>query len=135
MIPLQRIRSRRRSKGGATVEMAVTAPILVVLMFGTIEIGWILLVRQSMYQAARAGARVLAVETSAVADAETEADRFLDRTKYPYVYTTEKAVGNPLVRMNITVKIDDVSLSGDPLSLFDNHTLTAEAVVRKEEPN
>ncbi len=48
---------RRKRRAAATVEMAVVTPLLLTMVFGIIEYGWISAVRQTLVQAAREGAR------------------------------------------------------------------------------
>lgn len=55
-IALVRRRSRPR-KGVATVELAVTLPLLIFLVFAIIELGWYLHMSQVFHNAARQGAR------------------------------------------------------------------------------
>ncbi|MBS4751335.1 pilus assembly protein [Nocardioides sp. zg-ZUI104] len=70
----------RRERGAAAVEFALIVPVLMLLVFGIINYGHMLSVRQSVSQAAAEGARAAAVEpgdaakktasaTAAVADA------------------------------------------------------------------
>lgn len=47
--------------GAATVEMAVVTPILLTMLFGIIEYGWVFSVRQTLIHAARDGARTAAL--------------------------------------------------------------------------
>lgn len=48
----------RRTRGTATVEMAIVLPLLLVLTFGLIEYGWMLLKMQQVTGACRHGARI-----------------------------------------------------------------------------
>ena len=50
--------NRKLKRASATVEMAIVTPILLTLVFGIIEYGWVFTVRQAMTNAAREGARV-----------------------------------------------------------------------------
>ncbi|MFN4260918.1 MAG: TadE/TadG family type IV pilus assembly protein [Gemmataceae bacterium] len=60
--PATRMSKRRR--GAATVELAVLAPLLAILVLGTIEIGRLLMVRNVLNDAARVGCRVASKSTT-----------------------------------------------------------------------
>ena len=49
--------ARGRRRGAATVEVAAVLPLLVLLTFGIVEIGWYVHVAQVVHNAARQGAR------------------------------------------------------------------------------
>lgn len=54
-------RQCRRRKGMMTVEAALLFPLLLLLLFGVIEYGWVLLKTQQITNAARHGARMAVV--------------------------------------------------------------------------
>lgn len=54
-------RARRTDRGAAAVEFALVLPILAALVFGIINFGYVLTVRQAVSQAADEGARAAAV--------------------------------------------------------------------------
>lgn len=58
---------KTRYKGAATVEAAVVFPLLLVLVFGVIEYGWMFLKAHQITNAARRGCRV-AIRPSATTD-------------------------------------------------------------------
>jgi Flp pilus assembly protein TadG len=69
--------SRRRAEGGAAaVELALVAPLLLVLVFGVISYGYMLSFRQALSQAAAEGARAAAV--SPYPDASAKEQSALD---------------------------------------------------------
>jgi hypothetical protein len=51
---------RRRSTGQSLVEMAFVAPILIVILFGIIDMGWLIFAYATVSQGARAGAEAAA---------------------------------------------------------------------------
>jgi Flp pilus assembly protein TadG len=59
---------RRPSRGAATIELAVVAPLLFLLIFGVVEFGRVVMVRQSLTNAARVGSRRAALATTGSAD-------------------------------------------------------------------
>ncbi len=70
------------SRCGATVvELAIVAPIFFVLVFACVEFGRAVMVKQSLTEAARAGARTAALATTLTADtAESAARTYLAQT-------------------------------------------------------
>lgn len=57
-------RARRTDRGAAAVEFALVLPILAALVFGIINFGYVLTIRQAASQAADEGARAAAVAQS-----------------------------------------------------------------------
>lgn len=53
----------RKRWGGAVLEMAIAAPILVMLTFGTVEYGYYIYVKNEMYGAASNGAQEASLST------------------------------------------------------------------------
>lgn len=69
---MMRLQSRAGERGAAAIEFALILPILVVLVFGVIEFGRVFNAQISITNAAREGARYMAIHNSA-ADARTAA--------------------------------------------------------------
>jgi len=88
-------RSFRKQRGAAAVEFAVVAPILVLLLFGMIEYGRMVMVQQMVTNATREGAR------RAVLDGITTAD-------------VKQAVQEYCASGRITVNDNEVMVSPDP---------------------
>ncbi len=130
---MTRIRQRRQRRGSATVEMAIVAPILLTLVFGIIEYGWVFTVRQALTNAAREGARVAILRGSSETDIEERVADFLA----PYGITTysldmtHSTPEDPVERVHVTVPYADVTLLG---SFFGSTSfnLGAECSMRKE---
>ncbi|MHC5110047.1 MAG: TadE family protein, partial [Planctomycetota bacterium] len=57
-------RRSSRARAGAIVEFAVVLPLLLTILFGIIEYGWIFSVRQTLQHAAREGCRLSVLQTS-----------------------------------------------------------------------
>ena len=64
-------RDRRHfRRGAAVVEMAVVAPVLVMLILGTIEVGWMLMARHTLSLAAREGARAASLPDATMTEVQ-----------------------------------------------------------------
>ena len=61
------VKSRDRERGANLVEFALIAPLLIMLVMGIIDFGWILSTQQDVRHGAREAARVAAVNTGSTA--------------------------------------------------------------------
>ena len=127
------------------MELAVVAPVLLTLVFGIIEFGWTMMVRQSLINAAREGCRAATLKYTSVTAQEAavvgKIDAALSSLGFSYAdgeYTlTMVHASYPPVSPNDTetvtlaVPYSQVSLLGDYFNLpeFD---IRARAVMRKE---
>ena len=82
--PLRTVRSRglsgRRRRGAAVVEFAIVVPIFVLLVFGMIEFGRMVMVHQLLVGAAREGARQAIVNGATAVDVEQTVRNYLTAT-------------------------------------------------------
>lgn len=124
-----------RERGTAVVEFAVVLPLLLTILFGIIEFGYVFMVRQTLQHAAREGCRLAILQTS-VAPYANVSTRVSDvmATTNASSYTldmTHATVAVPIEAVTVTVPYDDVSLLGNFLGIggFD---LTGTASMRKE---
>jgi len=135
---LQRIFSRRtdaRARAAAVVEFAVILPLLLTILFGIIEYGWVFMVRQTLQTAAREGCRVAILQTSTepyalVLSRVAEVMAPTGLSSYE-VTMTHASVGDPVEVVDVTVPYTDVSLMG---GFFGTHTydLGGSCSMRKE---
>lgn len=88
-------RSFRKQRGAAAVEFAIVAPIFILLLFGMIEYGRMVMVQQMLTNATREGAR----------------RAVLDGTSVQNVKDTVK---DYLTSGNITVNDSEITVSPDP---------------------
>ncbi len=130
-----RQRGVRRVRAAAVVEFAVVLPLLLTILFGIIEYGWVFMVRQTLQTAAREGARLAVLQTS-VAPYTEVIDR-VDRVMAPtglttyQVTMTHAAPGNPVETVVVSVPYNDVSLLGGFFGTHD-YNLEGSASMRKE---
>ncbi len=129
-------RKRRKGRrGAAVVEFAVVAPLLLLILFGIIEYGYIFMVRQTVIHAAREGCRIAVLQTtdepySEVTARITEIMETTGVTGYT-VDLTHPSEGNPMEAVQITVPISEVSLVGSIIPHGD-HPIVATCSMRKE---
>lgn len=117
--PLRTIRrdARRRTRlhrAAVAVEMAVVTPILLTMLFGIIEYGWVFTLRQALVTSAREGARVAALPGSEDEEIIARVNDYL----VPYGITTQNieltraTSENPVETVHVTVPYADVTLLG-----------------------
>jgi len=110
--------SRRpgRRRAAAVVEFAVVLPLLLTILFGIIEYGWVFMVRQTLQTAAREGCRLAVLQTSV--DPYTNVLSRVSKVMAPtgltsYTVTmTHATSSNPVETVTITIPYSDVSLMG-----------------------
>ena len=127
-----RSRHSRRARGAAVVEFAVVLPLLLTILFGIIEYGWIFMVRQTLQTSAREGARIAILQTSeepytAALGRIAEVMQPTGLTTYTASVTQEGAVMTAVV----SVPYDDVSLMGGFFGTHD-YDLGGACSMRKE---
>lgn len=76
--PRQRGRLQARRRGAAAVELAVIAPLLLILFQGMVEVSRGLMVQQILTNAAREGARESILEGATISDVERAVADYLD---------------------------------------------------------
>lgn len=124
-----------RARAAAVVEFAVVLPLLLTILFGIIQYGWVFMVRQTLSTAAREGCR-LAVLQSSVEPFDNVATRVANvmsptgLTTYS-VTMTHATDADPVETVEVSVPYADVSLMG---SFFGSHNsnLVGSCSMRKE---
>ncbi len=127
---------RPRKRGAATVELAVCLPVLVLLVFGSIEASSFVFLKQSLQVAAYEGVRE-AVRSGQTANAATlRAQNILDSRqvrnasiRFPSVSPDDATRGQQVV-----VEVSAPTSTNSPLAgqWVPNRTLTARVVMLKE---
>jgi hypothetical protein len=130
-----RRRRREGKRGAALVEFAAVAPLLLLILFGIIEYGYIFMVRQTVIHAAREGCRIAVLQTTEepyteVTERITEIMATTGVTNYT-VDLTHPTEGDPMEAVQITVPISEVSLVGSMIPHGDN-PIVATCSMRKE---
>jgi Flp pilus assembly protein TadG len=132
---MKRLRTRKMLRLGAVaVEMAIVTPLLLAMLFGIIEFGWLFTVRSTMVNAAREGARLGALEGVT----ETEIRNRTSELLVPMhiddncsVSVTMPTDSNPTVTVNVSAPRSSVSLVGNFFG-FTSGTITGSASMRRE---
>lgn len=122
-------------RAAAVVEFAVVLPLLLTILFGIIEYGWVFMVRQTLQTAAREGCRLAVLQTT-VEPYTNVVDR-VNQVMAPtglssYTITMTHATDtNPLETIEVAVPYNDVSLMGGFFGTHD-YDLAGSCTMRKE---
>ncbi len=125
---------RSLARGAAVVEMAIVLPLLLSLLFGIIEFGWLFTVRHTMVNAAREGARLGVLQGVESSDVVSRVNQYLEPmglSGKASVSFTDATDDDPTVTVDVTVPRDDVSLFGSFFG-FVGGTVEGSASMRKE---
>ena len=130
----------RRERGIAIIEFALLAPLLLILLFGTIEYGWIFLNVQQLGQAARTGARLGVTQPATTAAVNAAVNNYLATTSlkdsgYTVTISPADVASLPtgtMITVTVSVPGDKVELTGFPLPK--PATLSSSTTMAKEGP-
>ncbi len=122
-----------RERGTAIIEFAVVLPLLLTILFGIIEFGYVFMVRQTLQHAAREGCRTAILQTSTAAGVTARITEAMDPTGLAG-YTVSRTVAtnsNPVETVSLSVPYSEVSLVGGFFG-FANFDLNGSCSMRKE---
>ncbi len=120
-------------RGAAAVELAVVLPLLLTLVFGIIEFGWVFMVRETLVNSSREGARVAVLQGSTEQDIRDQVAASMNPaglSSYTVVIN-RSSPGSPNETVTVLIPFADVSLLGGYFGPTD-FNLGATTVMRKE---
>lgn len=141
--------SYRKQRGAAAVEFAVVAPVFILLIFGMIEYGRMVMVQQMLTNASREGARRAVLEGATDSDVRTVITNYLTPAHIPVTSSditiqvgdppTTAAIstadfGDP-IHVSVGINFGQVSWLPSPMYLSSGTRMTATSVMRKESVN
>ena len=122
-------------RGAAVVELAVVLPLLLTLVFGIIEFGWIFMVRETLTNASREGCRVAILQGSTEQDVRDQVDASMagaSLSNYT-VEITSSTPSDPTETVKVLIPYGEVSLlAGYFFGGSTDFNLSATTVMRKE---
>ncbi len=128
---------RKKRRGAAAVEFAVVAPVFLLLVFGMIEYGRMVMVQQVITNASREGARVGVLDGSSNQDVLDIVDQYLTSGSISGATITvtptnpeDAEFGDP-VTVTVDIPFSQVSWLPSPMYLG-GKTLSATTVMRRE---
>ena len=128
---------RKRRRGAVTVEMAIAAPVLFILVFGALEFCGANVQRHTVDNAAYEAARRGIVPGATVADVEaraTEIMSFVGATNGINVNVTPAAITDATPELTVRVE-SSIAANGWIMPIFfaDDDLLVGECTMRREE--
>jgi len=131
---VKRFLKNKRVRAAVAVEMAVVTPLLLTMLFGIIEFGWLFTVRHTMVNAAREGARVGILPGATSDDVRDRANELLRPMNLEgscSISVSEPTEEDPIVTVRISAPRAQVSLLGNFFG-FTSGTVDGEASMRVE---
>lgn len=129
----------QEEKGQSLVEFALILPVLIILIFGMIEFGWLLNAKITLNSAVREGARVGAVINATDTERETKVMEAVQKAAEASgleILLSESSIEDEdsyiknihNIKVIVTAEVDSI------IGLFvsDKVTMTSDAVMRKE---
>lgn len=129
--------TQRQRTGAAVVELAVVLPLFVLLVFGTIEFGRMVMVQQVLTNAAREGARSAVLNGATTSDVTTAVTSYLTASAVSGASVTvspdppSRAPYGARVTVTVSVPFSSVSWLPSPMYLG-GKTLRAQCIMRRE---
>lgn len=109
----------RRRRGAAVVEFAVVVPILTLLLFGIVEVGYTFMVRHALAMGAREGARVAAQPGVTMSQITAAVGTAMSGPGFTgYTVTSNFATlgpSDPIVWVDVAMTVDRVTFTGQML--------------------
>ncbi|MGN6543793.1 MAG: TadE/TadG family type IV pilus assembly protein [Aureliella sp.] len=133
----RRARPRLARAGAAVVEFAFVAPLLIMLTFGMIELGRLVMVKQLLINASREGARLAVLPASteqdvlALVNSELASATINGATVVLTPASLANAPAGSPVTVSISISSSAVSWIPKPMFVF-NQTLEASTTMRRE---
>jgi Flp pilus assembly protein TadG len=123
-------------RGTAVVEFALIAPLFLLLLFGIIEFGRVVMVQQLITNAAREGARMAVIEGANDSTIETDIEDRLAGSSVPgatcSISLTADPVNGDRKVVTVSVPFNQVSWLSVPMLPMTPETLTSQCVMRME---
>lgn len=123
-----------RRRAAVTVEMAITLPVMFLVVFGAVEFGRMNMLRHTVDNAAYEGARKAIVPGATAAQAEAEARRVMDTigTKGVTVTVTPPVIHLDTRQVNVRVTVDADQNGFIANTFFRGKQLTGNVTMNRE---
>ena len=119
-------------RAAAIVEFAVVLPVLLAILFGIIEYGYVFMVRQSLQHAAREGGREASLQSSTLSTISAKVDTVMAPTRITsFTLGYESDAVNCSETVTVSVPYGDVSLTNGFFGMTDI-TLEGSCTMAKE---
>ncbi|MBT2516658.1 pilus assembly protein [Streptomyces sp. ISL-90] len=124
------MQDQRSERGAAAVEFALIVPLMLVVLFAILDLGWVFNQQLAVTAAAREGARIAAVHSDAAGQADAE-DLVNDLLTVTPTITWESACGPATDdRITMVVSVPLTDLTGWLTAIADEATLEGRGSMR-----
>ena len=134
----RRRRFARQRHGAAVVEFALVAPLFIMLVFGILEYGRMVMVQQVLTNAAREGARAAVLDGATSTSVTAKVNAYLNGASVPNATVTVEPsnpssapMGDP-VTVTAQVTFGQVSWLPSPMYISSSQALRSSCVMRRE---
>ena len=131
-------RNATRRRGVAAVEFAMVAPLFILLVFGILEYGRMVMVQQVLTNATREGARAAVLDGATSDSVAAKVNTYLHGASVPNATVTinptnpsAAAMGDP-VTVTAQLTFGQVSWLPSPMYISSSQALRASCVMRRE---
>lgn len=131
-------RRKKARRGTAVVEFAIVAPLFIMLVFGIMEFGRMVMVQQVLSNAVREGARVAVLDGATATTVTTAVNNSLNMAAVPNATViinpsnpSSAALGDPIT-VTARITYGQVSWLPAPMYVSREHMLEANCVMRRE---
>lgn len=107
MRPVQHVRAARSRRGALTVEMALITPVLLVLVFGILQVGYAFMVQHALQDVARQGCRMAILRNRSQSAVTTAVQDLLRREGITPAKTSSAILVNDVERDMATAVAGD----------------------------
>ncbi len=128
-------RETRKRRGATLVEFAVVLPLLLAILMGIIEFGWVFMVRQTLTNAAREGCRTAVLKASTEDDVSNRVREVMDPLGYEEgtVWTMEATpIADEIQTVTVSAPIERISITGGYILTGDDYSISGTCTMRKE---
>ena len=127
-----------KAKGSTLVEFAILLPIFIMLVMGTIEMGWALFIQNTLVDAARHGSRIAVTQSVNDSFIRTEIENYIQNARIPGTPTIDinpapasSQTRGTLITVTVDIPYNSASILPTPLFLNDR-ILSAHSTMSKE---
>lgn len=107
--------NERAERGAAIIEFAIVLPLLLLIILGTVEFGWLMGQNNDVRHGAREAARLAATDTGTVAGMGATACGAMDLASGPTVTFTDSPTGRNGTQGTVAVSMPVVSITNFPV--------------------
>jgi Flp pilus assembly protein TadG len=127
---------RHKRRGAAVVEMAVVTPLLLLILFGIMEFGWVFMMEQTITNATREAARVGILQGATHTDIQNRFTQAMAPTGIAVtgdmLTIVDPTTADPTLTVRVSMPYSKVSILGNFLGLNQSRMIGSSCSMRAE---